>query len=784
MLLSRKLLNKYVDVSDIDTDTLCKKLTEAGFEVEGVSNVVKGTNLVVGHVLTCQKHPDSDHLSVCTVDIGESIEQIVCGAPNVAQDQKVIVAKNGAELPGLTIKPTKIRGVESNGMICSLAELGVENDHEGIHVLEQGNPGDDAKVALGIDDEIIDIDLTPNRSDFLGMFAVAKEVGAIFEREVNLPKFDGASHVGSETSLKINSDTEKCSYFSGKVISEITIKESPDWIKNALNASGIRSINNVVDISNLVMLETGQPLHFYDIDFLNNQTLNVRDDLETTVKALDDKEYLIQKGDLVIMNEDTPVGIAGIMGLGNSMIHEKSRGLIIEVASFDMVSVRKTANRLGLNTESSQRFSKPMDPLAPTKAMDRAVQLLIEYADAKSLEKTVTYGEIEYIPKTVAVKFSKINNYLGTELSKDQVMDVFTRLDLNPKLDHDIITCHIPSYRNDLNYDVDLIEEVIRIIGYDILEETLPKMDMTAGSLNNRQEIIQQIESILLGFGGYQTLTYTLVNDEMTQGFEALSDPIRLMSPMSDNRAYLRTQLWPSLLETVSYNNARRQTSGLYFEISKLYTDKANQERLVIAGHGQYPKENWKKETIDLDFYALKGMFIEMMDHLGFTSKRISFVAEEFDKDAFHPYKTASILLDRKRIGVLGHLHPKLLREKDLNDLVILEVALDEIIEKKKANIKSNPISPYPNVKRDLSILCDKSIVAEALISSIEKSAGRLLKDINVFDVFTSKELDNKKSIAIEVVLGADHTLSEEEIQNTMNKITNNLETNLNVTIR
>lgn len=784
MLLSRKLLNKYVDVSDIDTDTLCKKLTEAGFEVEGVSNVVKGTNLVVGHVLTCEKHPDSDHLSVCTVDIGESIEQIVCGAPNVAQDQKVIVAKNGAELPGLTIKPTKIRGVESNGMICSLDELGVENDHEGIYVLEQGNPGDDAKVALGIDDEIIDIDLTPNRSDFLGMFAVAKEVGAIFERKVNLPKFDGASHVGSETSLKINSDTEKCSYFSGKVINEITIKESPDWIKNALNASGIRSINNVVDISNLVMLETGQPLHFYDIDFLNNQTLNVRDDLETTVKALDDKEYLIQKGDLVIMNEDTPVGIAGIMGLGNSMIHEKSRGLIIEVASFDMVSVRKTANRLGLNTESSQRFSKPMDPLAPTKAMDRAVQLLIEYADAKSLEKTVTYGGIEYTPKTVTVKFSKINNYLGTELSKDQVVDVFTRLDLNPKLDHDIITCHIPSYRNDLNYDVDLIEEVIRIIGYDILQETLPKMDMTAGSLNNRQEIIQQIESILLGFGGYQTLTYTLVNQKMTQGYEALSDPIRLMSPMSDNRAFLRTQLWPSLLETVSYNNARRQTSGLYFEISKLYTDNINQERLAIAGHGQYPKENWTKESITLDFYALKGMFLELMDHLGFTSKRISFVAEDFDKEAFHPYKTASILLDRKRIGVLGHLHPKVLREKDLSDLVILEVALDEIIEKKKANIKSNPISPYPNVKRDLSILCDKSIMAETLISSIEKSAGRLLKDINVFDVFTSKELNDKKSIAIEVVLGADHTLSEDEIQNTMNKITNNLETNLNVTVR
>ena len=790
MLISRKLLNRYVDIKDIDTDTLTTALTDAGLEVEGVSHLAYGTDLVVGHVLECEKHPDSDNLSVCKVDIGKSVEQIVCGAANVAKDQKVVVAQLGSVLPDLTIKPTKIRGVESNGMICSLNELGVaekymsEEDKEGIVVLKQGNPGDDALSALGFDDEIIDVSQTPNRSDFLAMHAVAHEVSAIFERKLQIEDFEGASNVGSKTKLTVNSDTDKVKQFLGKVIGKVTIKESPQWIKEALIGSGINSINNVVDISNLVMLETGQPLHFYDIDFLEKQTLSVRDDLETTVVALDDKEYEIQKGDMLIMNEDLPVGIAGIMGLGNSMIHDETRGLIIEVASFDMVRVRKTASRLGLSTESSQRFSKPMDDLAPIKAMDRAVDLLVRYADAELIEETASYGEVSYTPVEVSIEFEKINAYLGTSLTLETVMDVFERLYFEPKLDGNMITCHIPSYRKDISIDVDLIEEVIRMVGYDILEDTLPKLDLTMGALDDRQKVIAQIEEIMLGFGAYQTLSYTLVSKAHTEGAEGLPNPIRLLSPMSDKREFLRTQLTPSLLEVASYNAARRVSNGLYFEISKIYTQDITTEKMIILGMGQHPKQNWLKESMDLDFYAVKGMFVRLMDALGFNERRIDFVADNFDKDAFHPYKTASITLDRKRIGVLGHIHPNVAKDYDLKDAVILEVDIMDILTKKKAAVKAETISPYPSVERDLSILVDKSVDAKTLMQTIEKAGSRLLKSQNVFDVFTSDKLESSKSIAIKLEFASDHTLKENEIQEVMEKITEALTQKHHATIR
>ena len=790
MLLSRKLLNRYVNIKDVETQVLTQKLTQAGLEVEGVSPLVHGTGLVVGQVLECEKHPESDKLSVCMVDIGSAVEQIVCGASNVAKGQTVVVATVGAELLDLTIKPTKIRNVESNGMICSYSELGVnekyltEDDLTGIIVLENGKPGDNILEALDMDDEIIDIDLTPNRSDFLALFSVANEVSALLDRDVNLPDYENASQIGTPSNLKINASTDKCSYFGGKVINSVTIKDSPKWIKQALEASGIRSINNVVDISNLVMLETGQPLHFYDFDFLKQQELSVRNDLTLDVVALDEKTYHIEKGDLLIMNGDTPVGIAGIMGLGNSMIQDHSKGIIIEVASFDMVSVRKTASRLGLITESSQRFSKAMDPLAPLKAMDRAVQLLIEYADAKEIEATVSYGEIQYEPMCASVTLKKVNDLLGTNLSLETVMDVFRRLHLSPEMDGDNIVCHIPSYRNDLKIDVDLIEEVIRIVGFDILEETLPKLDATSGALTERQTIIEHIESILLGFGGYQTLTYTLVEAAFTKGREALENPIKLLSPMSDKRAYLRTQLWPSLLETIGYNVARRQNDGLYFEISKIYAQSQVTEKLIIAGEGNLPSSNWLKESVVLDFYALKGIFIELMNHLGFTERRLDFIADDFDKETFHPYKTASVYLDRKRIGVLGHMHPNVLKDNDLKDLAVLEIDLTDILNKKKAGIKSNAISPYPNVTRDLSLLVNKDVLTKDLIKTIEKSASRLLQSVNVFDVFESDKLGDQKSIALTLTFGSDHTMEEKEIQEVMNKVNEDLIKQHKLTIR
>lgn len=790
MLISRKLLNKYVDISDISTDVLADELTDAGLEVEGVETLAKGTKLVVGHVLELEKHPESDNLSVCKVDLGDRIEQIVCGAKNVAQGQKVVVAQIGSVLPDITIKPTKIRDVESNGMICSLKELGVaekymsEEDKEGIVVLENGNPGDDAIKALGMDDEILDVSQTPNRSDFLSMHAVAHEVAAIFKKPLNLPKFDGAANTGSKTNLKVSSDTEKAPYFSAKVINDIKIGPSPLWIKEALMGSGIKSINNVVDISNLVMLETGQPIHFYDIDFLEVQDLSVRNDLEIEVVGLDEKTYAINPGDMLIMNQDTPVGIAGVMGLGNSMIHDNTKGLIIEVASFDMVSVRKTASKLGLSTESSQRYSKPLDTLAPIKAMDRAVDLLIEYASATNIEETVVYGEIDYTPIQVEIEFEKINAYLGTDLSLETVMDVFERLYFEPINNNNIITCTIPSFRKDILIDVDLIEEVIRMVGYDILEETLPKLDLTMGALDDRQKGIAQIEKIMLGFGANQTLSYTLVKKGFIENGESLPNPIRLLSPMSDNREYLRTQLTPSLLEIASYNAARRQTDGLYFEISKIYTEGKTNEKLIILGMGEHPKANWLKESMKLDFYALKGMFVTLLEHMGINPRRVDFVADDFDKALFHPYKTASITLDRKRIGVLGHIHPSILNDHDLKDTAVLEIDITDLLEKKKAAIKSETISPYPSVVRDLSILVDKDIMVKDLIQTIEKSGSRMLQAHRVFDVYASEKMGDQKSIAIELTFTSDHTLKDDEIKEVMDKIVQNLIDKHQITIR
>ncbi|QIK70139.1 phenylalanine--tRNA ligase subunit beta [Erysipelothrix sp. HDW6C] len=790
MLVSRKLLGRYVNIDGIATAEIADTLTNAGIEVEGISTLIQGTKLVVGHVLECEPHPDSDHLNVTQVDLGTHVEQIVCGASNIAKGQYVVVATVGAELKDLTIKETTIRGVESKGMICSLNELGVaekfqtEAQKEGIVVLPKAEPGSNPAIALGLDDEIMDVSQTPNRSDFLSIFAIAHEISALFNRELTIPDYEGKSDIGKPSQLKISSQTEKAPLFYGKVIGSVTIKESPAWIREALIGSGMKPINNVVDISNIVMLETGQPLHFYDIDFLANQTLSVRDDISGEFAALDDNTYAVQAGDLMIMNDETPVGIAGIMGLGNSMIQSTSRGIIIEAARFNNVSVRKTATRLGLNSEASARFTKPMDNKGTQKAVDRAVQLLIDYADASLIEETVKYGSLDTTPITVSITTKRINDYLGTSLSQDVVVDVFQRLFFEPQLQGDVITCTIPSFRKDIAIDVDLIEEVIRVVGYDVLEETLPLMDLTSGSLSAFQTSIRLIESSLLGFGANQINSYTLVDEAKTKGMESLGTAIRLMSPISDKRAYLRTQLFPSMLEVLAYNNSHKVVDGLYFEHSAIYAEGAKTWRLGIIGQGQLFDDNWTKTTVSLDFYNLKGLVMALFDKLGYSEKRFSFEVKNIDETSLHPYKSAEILLNRKHLGVIGHIHPTLAKELDLKDAVYVEIDLDFLLSQKSGAVKATPVAKYPIMKRDLAILCDTSIKVQDLIQAIEKASRRYLVDLNVFDVFTSEKLGDKKSIAFELSFGQNRTLEVEEINDIMKSITDELTSRFGVEVR
>ena len=779
MLVSRKFINRYVDLEGLSTEEIADKLTNAGLEVEGIDILLDVDNLVVGKVLTCVPHQDSDHLHLCEIDVGHEVLPIVCGADNIAAEQIVIVAKEGAVLPGdFKIKESEIRGAVSKGMVCSLDELGIADkfsdaENDGIYVFENENEieiGMNAVEALGMKDEVMDVKQTPNRSDFLSMFAIAHELSALYDRELTLPSLKRPKVKESKTDVAVKIESDLCHQFIAKKVNHVKIKPSPKWLQEILIASGIKPINNVVDISNLVMLETGQPIHYYDARYIDG-TMSISDSFSGEVTALDDKQYKIEPSTLMIMKDDEPIGIAGVMGLGNSMIQDDTSSIVIEIGSFDRVSVRQTASKLGLNTEASIRFSKPMDPLAHEKAMARSMQLLMEYAQAEGFEEDVKAGNVAYTAKTITTDINRINKLLGTDFSEEEVIDVFARLHLEPKKEKEAIIVTVPSFRDDLEIPEDLSEEVIRILGYDRLPETLPKMDLTMGNLTESQQFIRFLEDLLLSVGAHQTVTYTLESGKNADEILSLGEKIKLLSPLSDQRAYLRTQLLPSMVKMLSYNQARQNADGLYFEHSRVYAKDKAETRLAIIGQGELFKKNWNKDQVFVDFFTVKGIFMETMTRLGFQEARFQFVTYDQENEIFNPFKTAKILFDRKEIGVIGHLHPVLTEAKDLNDTVYLEVNCDPLIASKSGRVKAEPVAKHHDILRDLAILVDKSVTAQDLMTTIKKTGRRDLKSIDVFDVFESKELADRRSIAFELRFDGSAFKSSEAVTQVMEKI-------------
>lgn len=787
MKVSVKWLNTYVSLEGVSPEELAEALTTAGLEVEGIDYQSQGTNLMIGQVMDKQPHPDSDHLNVCQVNLGDGqLHQIVCGAPNVAIGQKVIVARPGAVLPEITIKASKVRGVESNGMICALFELGVdkkmlrEDQIEGIEVLPENAPvgHEDPLGWLGLDDAILDVKQTPNRADFMAMWSVAKEVGAILKRPVTLPDCKGASKKGKPTALKVGSTTEKCPVFLGKIIGSIEVGPSPKWMQEHLHAYGMKSINNVVDISNYVMLETGQPLHFYDLAKIPAQEITVVDDVEMTMTALDGVEYEIQKGDLLITTDGRPTGVAGIMGGDDSKIDENTHGIIIESALFNMVSIRTTARRLGLSTEACVRFQKGLEPQAQIKAMDRAVQLLEELAGAAEIEETVQHGTINMELTTVTETLDHINTLLGTQFTHEQVMDVLTRLDLSPVADGTTYTMMIPSYRTDLKIREDIDEEVIRLIGYDELPTTLPTMEATAGRLDPRQTLRRTIRTVLSGLGLNEAVTYTLVNQKFADDpVMPLGQVIPLAWPMSEDRKYIRTSLMNSMMECLSYNQARKAENVNLYEISYVYAKEKMQERLGILLSGNLQQSKLHKIEIPSDFYTLKGLILGLCAKLGFEQKRILIKENTEDTQHFHPYRSACVYLGREFLGVFGQVHPAVASARDTTACIYAELILDVLAENKPSRVKFVPLDRYPSVKRDIALVCDQNITAEKLTQTIWKQDRRLIKDVDVFDVYQGEHVETgKKSVAMSIVYqSADHTLTDKEVSEIHERILNAL---------
>ncbi len=721
-------------------------------------------------------HPDSDHLHICKVNVGKETLNIVCGAPNVEKGQKVIVALDGAELPGgVKIKKGMIRGQESNGMICSLSEIGIESkfqteeDKTGIHRLgADAKPGEDPIKYMGLDDEVIDFELTANRGDLLSILGMAYEIGAIYNKKVkdiDLSHKENNEDINNTFSVDIN--TDNCKIFLAKRALNVQIKESPDFIKNRLIASGIRPINNVVDISNYVMLETGQPLHFYNADKLNGRIeVRMAEDGEK-LTTLDGIERNLSKEDIVISDGKRAIGLAGVMGGIDTEIEEDTKNVIIESAIFDGIKVRLTSKKI-VRSEASNRFEKGLDSNRTYMAIERACTLLEKYANATISKGTCIFDKTEKEDKIIEIKLEKINNILGSNISLEEVIDIFKRLGFKAESKNNIINVAVPRRRIDISIQEDLIEEVGRIYGVNNIEGKLPIVPTNPG---NYDKTTRALRNKIISLGLNETLSYILVNEKEAYTFtNDKFEAIKLLDPISEDRNTLRYSMIPSLLKIYEYNSARENKDVSIFEIGKGFY-KNNEEyreesKLCILMSGDfYTGINNKKQV---DFYILKGIIEEILDNLGYEN-RYSFVKTRDIPNEFHPGQVADIIINGKKYGIMGLVHPSISQEK----VFVCEINLSKLLELKTGKMKYKEISKFPSIKKDLSLVVDKSAEGLEIAKVIKKVAGSNLTSVEIFDVYEGKGIDEgKRSIAFSLVFGSqDRTLTDEEINPLIEKV-------------
>ncbi|UXT10776.1 phenylalanine--tRNA ligase subunit beta [Staphylococcus aureus] len=781
MLISNEWLKEYVTIDD-SVSNLAERITRTGIEVDDLIDYTKDIkNLVVGFVKSKEKHPDADKLNVCQVDIGEDeTVQIVCGAPNVDAGQYVIVAKVGGRLPGgIKIKRAKLRGERSEGMICSLQEIGISSNYipksfeSGIFVFSESQvPGTDALQALYLDDQVMEFDLTPNRADALSMIGTAYEVAALYNTKMTKPETTSNElELSANDELTVTIENEdKVPYYSARVVHDVTIEPSPIWMQVRLIKAGIRPINNVVDISNYVLLEYGQPLHMFDQDAIGSQQIVVRQANEgEKMTTLDDTERELLTSDIVITNGQTPIALAGVMGGDFSEVKEHTSNIVIEGAIFDPVSIRHTSRRLNLRSESSSRFEKGIATEFVDEAVDRACYLLQTYANGKVLKDRVSSGELGAFITPIDITADKINRTIGFDLSQNDIVTIFNQLGFDTEINDDVITVQVPSRRKDITIKEDLIEEVARIYGYDDIPSTLPVFEkVTSGQLTDRQYKTRMVKEVLEGAGLDQAITYSLVSKEDATAFAMQQrQTIDLLMPMSEAHASLRQSLLPHLIEAASYNVARKNKDVKLFEIGNVFFANGEGELPdqveYLSGilTGDYVVNQWqgKKETVD--FYLAKGVVDRVSEKLN-----LEFSYRRADIDGLHPGRTAEILLENKVIGFIGELHPTLAADNDLKRTYVFELNFDALMAVSVGYINYQPIPRFPGMSRDIALEVDQNIPAADLLSTIHAHGGNILKDTLVFDVYQGEHLEKgKKSIAIRLnYLDTEETLTDERV--------------------
>ena len=785
MLVSYNWLKQYTNVED-NANALAEKITRGGIEVEGVEYLAEEiSNVVVGYVVSKEKHPDAEKLNVCQVNVGEEENlQIVCGAPNVDAGQYVIVAKVGAKLPGIKIKKAKLRGVESQGMICSLAELGLsksvvpKNYQEGIYVFEtEQELGSDVVEVLGLNDYILDLSITPNRADALSMRGLTYELGALYNNKVNFNDVEKEENYEA-TSLQVAIESDSCRNYVGQIVKNVEVKSSPLWLQTRLMNSGIRPINNIVDITNYVLLEFGQPMHAFDKDLVGDKIV-VRDAKEGEVlETLDGEERKLQTTDLVITDGTRAIALGGVMGGKNTEVSEETKNIILESAYFNPTTVRRTSAVHGLRSDSSARFEKGIDPNMQKAALARAVELILELCPNAVVESSVGVVNKEE-EKVVEITTSYINNYLGITLSTEEIAAILEGLSFTVEVTGENLVVKVPTRRPDISIKQDLVEEVIRIYGYDNLASTLPKFSKTTkGGLTYSQRMVRDLRAVYASLGFNDTINYSLVSEEEATQY-TLEDhhKVRLLMPMTETHSTLRQSLVPGLLNTVQHNAARKQKDLKLLEIGRVFFGSGDdniqpKETLYLSAAltGEERATKWLKESSSLDFFAAKGYLEVVFDRLGLDEK-VTYKKSKLE--GMHPGRFAEVYLGEKRIGFIGEVHPQVADKLGLNTTYVFEINLDEVISESKVKPKYEEVTKYPEITRDIAMLVDVKDEYQNIYNVIESVNSKLITKVELFDLYVGAELlVGKKSLALTITYSdKQKTLTDEEVTAVHDKV-------------
>jgi phenylalanyl-tRNA synthetase beta chain len=799
MKISLNWLNDYINLKDISLEEILDKLTYAGLEVEEVEDQAKNyENMVVGFVIEAKKHPNADKLSLCKVSDGKEEFNIVCGAPNVATGQKIVFAKVGSIIPNgkFKIEKAKIRGEVSFGMICSERELNISDNHEGIMVLNPSlKEGTSIADALEMNDVILEIAITPNRADALSHIGIARDLSALFNRPLKYPeiKLNESGKNSNELASVEIVDVENCPRYVGKVVTNVTIKESPDWLKKKIKSIGSRPINNVVDVTNFILHEIGQPLHAFDLDKLNGKKIVVRSaGNDTKFTTLDSKERNLQSKDLMICDAKKAVAIAGVMGGENSEVTESTKNILIESAFFNPSSIRKTAKNLGLSTDASYRFERGTDPNITLWAAQRAAQLIQKTAGGE-----ISFGEIDAYPKTITkrstkLRFSRLDQVLGYHIENLEVEKILLGLgfEITGNSKNELMV-NIPSYRHDVEREIDLIEEVARIYGYNKIPE-VSKISVTLEEKVDHSAFDDKVRVLLNSLGFYEIITNSLLSEEIANRF---GKPINVMNPQSSEMSHLRPSLLPGMLTTISNNLKVNEKDLQLFEIGKVFeqlseakinsfNDFKETEQLLMITTGNFIRTEWFEKDRPFDIYDMKGLMNSFLTNL---LTGITVVDKYSDHDPQFLDYAFEIVANEKNLGICGKLKKEICALFDINqDVFLFQTNLNELKQIPIPKKTFKDLLKFPKVYRDCAFVLDSNIRSDQVAEVIKESGSNLLHNVKLFDIFQSESLGpGKKSLAFQLeYYDPARTLTEEEIEKIFSKTVKSVEQKFNAQLR